>query len=169
MRRIFFGLLLIGFLLTMVATALAANISLCRSTEVEWVRFELVGATELPADSWYVADGAGLDERGRFVLDALADGTVQIGIPDATEGYIIIDGNSSTPVCGSLYEGDAPSIAVAITSDCAYVEIDNGDGGWSRVESNGEPVLLHYGEQLIAGRSQSLEPEHYRAVPTACY
>jgi hypothetical protein len=157
------------FLCGSLITTQAADISLCRSTEVEWVRFELVGADALPVDSWYVADGAGPDESGKWVLDALADGTVQIGIPDGADGYIIIDGNSSTPLCGSVYEGDAPSIAVAITTDCAFVEIDNGDGGWSRVESDGVPVLLHYGEQLIAGRNQSLEPDDYRAVATACY
>jgi hypothetical protein len=148
--------------------AAAADISLCRSTEVEWVRFELVGANALPVDSWYVAEGAGPDESGKFVLDALADGTVQIGIPDEIEGYIIIDGNSSTPICGEGWQPGAPSIPIEMVTDCAYVDIQDEYGNWHRVEVDGVPVLLHYGEALIGG-SQTTDPAAYRAVATACY
>lgn len=82
----------------------------------------------------------------------------------------------NAPDCGEVQDhlGDAPSIPIELTSDCAFVEVKDyfqGEftGHWSRVTSDGEDVLLHYGEPLIAGRNQSLDPADYRAVETACF
>lgn len=72
------------------------------------------------------------------------------------------------PACGEVWQPGAPSIAVTLTSDCAFVEIRDPYGHWSRVQSNGEDVLLHYGEALIGGANQSTDPADYRAIETAC-
>lgn len=169
------------FSLFLAARANMAEVTVCREEVTEAFRdayngWELEGdetvftfsGIDWSADSpWWT--GEAMSEVGTGNLTVLADGHAQFGHWDG-EAYVVVEGNGATPICGSEYEGDAPSIPILnASSDCFYVEIDNGDGGWSRVESNGEPVLLHYGESLIAGRSQSLKPDDYRAVPTACY
>lgn len=65
-------------------------------------------------------------------------------------------------------------IPIELTSDCAFVETKdylNGTstGHWSQVTSDGVPVLLHYGQDLIGSAAQSADPTDYRAIATPCY
>lgn len=151
--------------------AKAAGVSLCRSVTSPALRFELVGLTSLPNGSMYVAGGASnenFDGSGPFVFDPSPDGTVEVWIA-VGDDYVYLRGDESTPPCGS-YQGNAPSIAITTLSDCARVEINNGDGGWSLVTDANHPegIILHYGEQLIAGRQQSLNPLDYRTIEVPC-
>jgi hypothetical protein len=83
---------------------------------------------------------------------------------------IYVDGSTAAGPCpNDAWQPGAPSIYIPLESDCAFVEIQDTYGNWHRVESDGAAVLLHYGDSLIAGRSQSLDPADYRAVATACY
>ena len=166
------GLLVLIALLLNVLDSRAADVTVCRDPAVEWVRFRFYGV-DWAADNapWYLADGASF-EGNTLVADALPDGTAQVGVWLGEE-YQVVTGTPETPFCGSPeaepFEGDAPSIPVGLTSDCAFVEVIDSYGNWHRVESEGVPVLMHYGDSLIAGRDQSLAAEDYRAVATACY
>lgn len=87
-------------------------------------------------------------------------------------GSYSIYGYPEAPRCAddpTIWHPGAPSIPVMLTSDCAWVEIDNHDGGWSRVQSDGKDVLLHYGESLIGSSGQSTDPVDYRAIETGCF
>jgi hypothetical protein len=65
--------------------------------------------------------------------------------------------------------GNVPSIPIEMTTDCAYVEVQDPYGNWHKVQSNGRDVLLRYGQSLIGSHEQSANPDDYRAIPTACY
>ena len=168
-------LLLLIFLVAVFVDRVGAesSVSVCRDTSVEWLRFRFTSVDWGAESAGIAAYGASPEGETVVIADAFVDGeqagtaTWQYWTPEGE--VIVIVGDVDTPPCDAPQEGDAPSIAVEIHSDCAHIEIDNGDGGWSRVEVNGEPVLLHYGESLIAGRNQSLDPEDYRAVEVACY
>lgn len=88
---------------------------------------------------------------------------------------LTIRGDMDVPTCtGDDWHPDAPSIPIVLESDCAFVETRdylNGQftGHWSRVTSNGQPVLLHYGQALIGSSGQSTKSDDYRAVETPCY
>lgn len=91
---------------------------------------------------------------------------------DGQVAQLSVDIDTTGPDCADLAEQwhpGAPSIYVVMESDCAFVEIQDAYGHWSQVTSNGEPVLLHYGEALIGGHNQSTDPDDYRAVATACF
>ena len=90
---------------------------------------------------------------------------------DGIGASIFATAATKAPACGTVYQTSAPSIAVSLTTDCAYVEIQDAYGHWSRVTDAAHPdgILLHYDEALIGGQDQSTDPADYRAVPTACY
>lgn len=110
-----------------------------------------------------------------FAVELQTEGVVAFYqfIDDAGNEYnASADADTDAISCDELaarWHPGAPSIAVALTTDCAYVEIQDAYGHWSQVTSNGEAVLLHYGDALIGGPDQSTDPADYRAVPTACY
>lgn len=170
-RKLVSLLLLIVMVVSFLPVSAAVGVTVCRDGSQDALRFIFSGIdwNSDPAP-WYVANG-GSAQGDTFLADAMVDGeyagSAAFGYWTGDD-YRIVIGNAKTRLCQPI-RGDAPSITVVLTTDCAFVEISNGDGGWSRVESDGEPVLLHYGESLIAGRSQSLEPADYRAVPTACF
>lgn len=84
---------------------------------------------------------------------------------------VFADASTKAPKCGAVYQPGAPSIAVVMTTDCAFVEIQDPYGHWWRVTDKDHPdgILLHYGEALIGGQDQSTNPDDYRAVATACF
>jgi hypothetical protein len=94
-------------------------------------------------------------------------------IDNTGKGYsVTADAGTKAPKCGAaVWHPGAPSIAVDVTSDCAFVEIRDAYGHWSRVADAAHPdgILLHYGEQLIGGPNQSTDAGDYRAVATACF
>lgn len=85
----------------------------------------------------------------------------ELSVDVATEG----------PDCANLdgWKPGAPSIYIPLESDCAFIEIRDQYNHWHPVESDGERVLLHYGESLIGGPGQSTDPADYRATATACF
>lgn len=85
---------------------------------------------------------------------------------------LFADATTEAPSCDSLdneWHPDAPSIYIPMTSDCAFIEIQDDYGNWSQVTSNGEPVLLHYGQALIGSNGQPTDPARYRVTETACF
>jgi hypothetical protein len=77
--------------------------------------------------------------------------------------------------CQSPTEKPATTdIPIELASDCAFIETKdylNGafTGHWSQVTSDGIPILLHYGQDLIGSAHQSADPVDYRAVETSCF
>ncbi len=112
--------------------------------------------------------GEAISGTGVGDLTVWADGGAMFAYWDGTT-YQVTEGNAGTVNCDEVFEGDAPSIPIPVTTDCSHIEISNGDGGWSLVESGGEPVLLHYGESLIGSHNQSDDPVDYRPIPVDCY
>lgn len=84
-----------------------------------------------------------------------------------------IFGDPDAPFCADSSKNDwqpgAPSIPIELTSDCAFVEIQDDYGHWVRVQSDGVDVLLHWGEALIGSVRQSTNPADYRALETECF
>lgn len=84
-----------------------------------------------------------------------------------------IFGDPDAPLCISPLKEDwqpgAPSIPIPLISDCAFIDIQDAFGHWSRVQSNGKDVLLHWGENLFGSIKQSTNPSDYRAIPTECF
>ena len=159
----------------------AEGITVCRDTSVGWFRYRFSGIDWTLDTLHYVADGASAD-GDTLIADALrednGDGWVfkdeaflayHIGGGE----YFVIKGTPDTAPCGDSGEAGwqpgAPSIYIPMTSDCAFIEIQDAYAHWSLVTSNGEPVLLHYGQALIGSTSQSTDPADYRAIPTECY
>lgn len=161
--RIISRLILVAIVMATCTLTFAEDVTLnvCRLSD-DIFQFSFTGR----ADGWWFNNSISYD------LDTL------IAIGDGTEFVLYYDGMTEsifaapdTPFCSDDnddWQPDAPSIPIPLTSDCAWVEIDNHDGGWSRVEVDGEPVLLHYGDALIGGQNQSTDPADYRAVETAC-
>jgi hypothetical protein len=164
-----------------VRSAQAGDITVCRDTSVEWPRYRFSGIDWNADTLFYVADGASA-YGDTLIADALTedngDGIVFAG--EAFVAYYLGDGEwftlkgtPDTAPCGgdegNGWQPGAVSIYIPMTSDCAFVEIRDTYGHWSQVTSDGEPVLLHYGEALIGGQNQSTDPADYRAIPTACY
>ena len=159
--------------------AAADGITICRDTSVEWLRFQVTGLPENPAINTGIVfgDGGGSEQSGVWTIDAdSATQSTQIYVwNEATQTYDEIDATASAPACGDVTsQGDAPSIRISMSSDCAFIETKDYldgqfTGHWSQVESNGDPVLLHYGGQLVGSHHQSINPDDYRAVPTACF
>jgi hypothetical protein len=186
LKRSVNGLVLTWLLIAVVCLLLAAqgaraaDITVCRRTDVGWLSYQFDGV-DFSADTFgYVALGASQIDDDTLIADALladnGDGHVLAG--EAYIAYHIGDGvwfelwgRPETKPCGEDEEGwqpGAPSIDIPLTADCSFVEIQDPNGNWHPVTVNGEPVLLHYGESLIGG-DQSSDPADYQAVPTACY
>lgn len=173
--------LFVGSIIGAGTPARAAAITVCRDTSVAWLRYRFSGI-DWNADTFhYVALGAS-QQGNTLIADALlednGDGLVFAG--EAFVAYYIADnkwftlkGTPSTAPCGSDkgWHPGASSIAVSLVSDCAYVEIQDAYGHWSRVSDTTHPdgILLHYGDSLIGGPGQSTDPDDYRAVATACF
>lgn len=107
-----------------------------------------------------------------FTVEVYGPASWQFVGADGFTFSLDVDVDTTGPDCDALsaqWHPGAVSIPITLASDCAWIEINNHDGGWSRVTSDGEPVLLHYGEALIGGPNQSSDPADYRAVATACY
>lgn len=89
-------------------------------------------------------------------------------VSDKASSEVRVDRDTSGPDCGAQEAAGTTSIAVQMNSDCAFIDIRDAYDNWHRVESNGAPVLLHYGEALISGPGQSSNAGDYRAVATDC-
>jgi len=118
-------------------------------------------------DGWWFNDfiSADLD-----TLTATGDGVEFVVYYDGTTESIF--GDPDAPDChqqDDTWQPGAPSIPVPLNSDCAFIEIQDIYGHWSQVQSNGQDVLLHYGEALIGSSGQSTDPTDYRAVETGCF
>lgn len=183
MRKPVFAALLILIALVTLHTARAADVTVCRehldaAFLAAYSGWDLTGDelvltfsnidwnAETPGYTGQAMSGTG-DTSNLTVL--ASGGSASFGYYDAELNFVEVVGNSGTPYCDELFEGDAPSVPIAMTSDCAHVDIQDEFGHWHRVQSNGIDVLLHYGESLIAGRNQPLESERYRAVETPCF
>lgn len=182
MRRfIIVWISLLALLSAALGSVRAEGITVCRDTSVEWFRYRFSGIDWTLDTLHYVADGASAD-GDTLIADALrednGDGIVfkdeaLIGYHIGDGEWFILKGTPDTAPCGDAggegWQPGAPSIYVPIESDCAFIEIRDLYGNWHRVESDGEPVLLHYGQALIGGQNQSTDPADYRAVATACF
>lgn len=118
-------------------------------------------------DSW------GFTNASSYDLDAMiASGegvafTVWYGGTSET-----IYGYPDVPPCQQdVWQPDAPSISIILTSDCAFIEIVDAWGNYHRVTDRLHPdgIVLHYGELLIGGQQQSTDPTDYRAIETECF
>ena len=190
-RNILFSILLAVFtlLLLVISPAKAGEISVCRDTSVEWLRYRFSGIDWTLDTLHYVADGASA-EGDTLIADALTkdngDGWVFAGeafvaYHIAGDEWFTIKGTPDTAPCGGDDNGEGwkpgvPEITIPMTADCSWIYIKNKDprtgewdGNWSRVEIDGEPVLLHYGESLFGGQNQSASPDDYLAVAVNCY
>jgi hypothetical protein len=156
----------------------AGLFTICRDPSWTPLRFLAYPASEIYQYDFSPKPQVGGGIYGNFlVADGVWTGPTGIQINNVWH-YV----DWTTPYCDfSAPEPDgwkpgAPTILMEwkdITTDCALVDIDNQDGGWSWVEHrvNGEltRVLLHYGENLTGGHHQSLETKDYRLVESACY
>ena len=155
----------------------------CQESEGAYVHYWVgyTSSADLP-DSYlaYIGNGPGIysgsygaGEHHR-VIDVLlpeADSSVWLVLYPQNIS-ITISRETSAPACDSLpdqWQPGAPSIYIPMESDCAFIEIRDPYDHWHRVDSDGEPVLLHYGQALIGGQNQSTDPADYRAVATACF
>lgn len=194
MKRFVIGwMVLIVLIVGMVMTAQAATVSLFVSciekvseSGLPRIWFGYQASTTVNGVSYYgPSDGAGFIgyppntlEKGRhdrvFGAEIQVEGTqafYQFIADDGTTYEVWADATTKAPKCGAnVWHQGAPSIAVSLTSDCAYVEIQDDYGHWSRVSDAAHPdgILLHYGEALIGGPDQSTDPADYRSVATAC-
>lgn len=85
--------------------------------------------------------------------------------------YIYVGWNSQRVSCkhNPGWHAGAIALFIPMTSDCAYFEIDNLDGGWSIVtDLDGQAIILHYGEPLVVDPYGVADIERYRAVETVC-
>lgn len=136
-------------------------LSVCRLDEQTY-QFSYTGAV----DGWWFSNTVSSDLNA---LTAVGAGTEwHVMYAGTTESIFAA---SDTPFCDqqNIWKPGAPSIPIELTTDCAWVEIRDPFGNWSQVESNAQPVLLHYGEALIGGQDQNIDPADYRAIPTECY
>jgi hypothetical protein len=138
-----------------------ASLSVCQNADGTY-QFTIDGAV----DGWafYYGDWFNLE-----TLQAGGDGVELVTWNDGNSQGIF--GYPDAPRCShnsDTWKPGAPSIPIEMYSDCGWIEINNHDGGWSRVESNGVPVLLHYGEALIGSHTQTADPANFRAIETEC-
>lgn len=163
MLRILF---VIMFLLTPSITQADPSIVICRDGD----SFHVSGLNDI---GWDAITGGGSFENGILIADPLQDGTIQILFWWTENDQDHMDelwGSSKTPLCNNEnWQPDAPSIFLPLISDCSFAEIRDEWGNYHLVESQGEPVLLHYGQALIGGYFQSDDPADYRIIPTECY
>jgi hypothetical protein len=119
-------------------------------------------------DGWWINNAISYDLPAKTAVGAGAEFVVYY---NGTTESISADPEGERCTVGpeGQWQPGAPSIEITLTSDCAWIEIDNHDGGWSRVQSDGKDVMLHYGDALIGGQDQSLDSSDYRAIPTNCY
>lgn len=84
--------------------------------------------------------------------------------------FIVIDIFGTIKNCrhNPGWQPGAVTVNIPMTSDCAYFEIDNLDGGWSIVEDQNGVIILHYGEPFIVPAVGVTDPSRYRAVEIAC-
>lgn len=169
MRKITVITTLILLAIVLQVSADPISLFVCRLREGVY-QFSFTGAV----DGWWFNNFISAD---LVTLIASGDGAEFVVYYDGTTESIFADPDQ-TPACSrqSDWQPGAPSIVIPLLADCSFVEIKNidpqtgqWDGGWSRVESQGEPVLLHYGQALIGSNSESIDPADYRAIPTECY
>lgn len=161
---------LVALVLGVTPTA-AGNFTVCRDPDWPQLRFLAYPASEIYQYDFSPKPQVGGGIYGKFlVADGIWTGKTGVQINGV---WHYVDWNTQycdfTPDEPDPWRPGAPSIPVAMTTDCAFVEIRDEYNHWHLVLSNGEPVLLHYGEMLIGGHHQSLNPADYRAVPAACY
>lgn len=155
--------------LIFTATQSAANdLTICRDPNTEWFRV-LVYPVDISSTFGFspAEVGGGFVSETVFVVDGVNEGITSFHI-NGTWYHV----DTTLPYCGDssdIWQPDAPSIPIEMTTDCAWVEIRDAYDNWHLVYSDGDLVLLHYGEALIGGRNQSTNPEDYRAVATSCY
>lgn len=143
-----------------------------------------VGACKISGDPiiFVVTFPEGYSDDYPPFIGTLINGSIYLTADE--EGYARYwDGNTelhlhaeSQPECSispevvNGYKPSAVGVDVMMDSDCAFIYIDNLDGGESLVaDVHGEPILLHYGEQLFVSPYGVDDPDRYRAEATACY
>lgn len=114
----------------------------------------------------HIWGGVAIDVNSGVNLQALSEN-------GAVLATLIINGNETYPQCGvEGWQPGAPSILIEPPpgADCYFVQVIDSYENWHWVESNGQRVLLHYGETLIGNsrNGQRINPDDYRAVATAC-
>lgn len=117
---------------------------------------------------WWFNNATSFDLDARTTPNEGAEFVVRYD-PGITESIFATE---DAPLCTDQsqdWKPDAPSIPIEQYSDCAFIEIQDVYGHWSRVQSGGADVLLHYGEALIGSIGQSIDPADYRAVETECF
>lgn len=144
----------------------APSIEICRADGL----FHISGLSDV---GWDAITGGGGFEGDVLVVAPLADGTIQVLFwwTENDQDFMgELWGTAQTPLCDETdWQPSAPSIFLPLTSDCSFVDIRDKWGNYHRVESDGESVLLHYGQALIGSPSQSINPADYRVIPTECY
>lgn len=89
----------------------------------------------------------------------------QIG---SEEIYVGVFGDKQVCKQNPRWQPGALALYIPMTSDCAYFEIDNLDGGWSIVEDENGIIIRHYGEPLFVSATGVTDVERYRAVEIEC-
>lgn len=171
MKRLGFICVILLALIFVASQSAAREITVCRDPNWEQLRFMAYPVYE--SDTYDFSPkpqvGGQLNPGNILIADGVWTGDTGIAV-NGVWYYV----NWNTPYCDFSQDDDtwkpgAPSIPVEMTTDCAFVEIRDEYGNWHLVYSNGELVLLHYGEMLIGSNEQSTNPDDYRAVPTDCY
>lgn len=187
MRRRLMILSLIAALLALVAPALAQDVQLfvtCidrSQPDRVIVHFGYFASATVDGTGYLAPLGNfGGDLPPNTLLAGQHDGVFYVEIYGATVWQFVsdntslelwVDRDTSGPDCANLNQPAAAgttSIPIVMTSDCAFIDICDAYDNWHRVGSNGEAVLLRYGQALIGGPGQSSNAGDYRAVATDC-
>lgn len=116
---------------------------------------------------WWFNNASSFDLQAKTTPDEGAEFVVLY--PQGITESIFADPDAAPCIQDDTWKPGAPSIPIDLTTDCAFVYVQDEYGNWSQVMSDDVPVLLHYGQLLIGSADQSLDPTRYQAIPTECY
>jgi hypothetical protein len=181
MLRLIRLLFLTFMLMLIVQPALALDVSVCRDTSVDWLRYRFSGVDRNAENFSYFADGATFESATVLIADALTEdidavhvaGTAAVLWLDLnTMEAVEVIGNPNTAPCGGseAWQPGAPSIIIPASGPGPYlIEIQDKYGNWHLVRDDANPdgiVVYNKGGsvELIGSVGQDTDPKHYRLV-----
>lgn len=178
----FIGCVFPAFMLMLtLQPALALDVSVCRDTSVDWLRYRFSGVDRNAENFSYFADGASFEGATVLIADALTvdidavhvAGTAAVLWLDLnTMEAVEVMGRPTTAACGAgdSWQPGAPSILIPAPSAGPYlIEIQDRYGHWWLVTDDAHPdgiVVYNNGGhvELIGSVGQDTDPDHYRLV-----
>ncbi|APU89071.1 hypothetical protein Rctr85_046 [Virus Rctr85] len=157
-----------------------------RVSGVAYVEDIYVDVVEESGNVAQVGQSPSIIEKGthrflEFALDVGSHITIEVGISFTNNlKRVTLRYGAALPDCDTVLtvqpidapEVEIPTIGVAGDSQCVFFEIDNLDGGWSRVEDANGPIVVPVKEgvyaELIVAPGGITDPARYRAVLTEC-